>query len=356
MAISLQEFNMSRTWIVDFGFEFVKYGDSTRSEPQVCRTRVAKNLKESELVSVDDSAGSWCLDEWRNWDDWESMCNHIFETNDTSNVSRWMFPLREMYSFCQRERLAQIMFETYNVSELSIPYSTPLPLYAIGKRTGVSIDLGGHVTEVSAICDGCTINSVHRIFGGKNITEYLLRKSNESNFMKDPTSISKEYFRVLKEHSALIVNDINEIQNSSFIQKYQLPDGRIIQLSTERYRMGELFFNPLVDEFCADWDIRENLSEMIYNVVSKASHSTQSKLFKNICLAGGCSNIPGLAERLVYDFKKSPTNIRILAPPSREFSIWKGAVQLLSMPEYGGKFVTNTEYDEVGPKISHSSL
>ena len=324
------------TFIVDFGSEFVKYGDSTRDEPLTIRNFVSKQHSPYDTYSKYRQLNN-CF----NYDDFEEICVQLKDNNEGSNT-KWMLPLRECYPFSCRERITQILIETLNIPQLCFPYSSPLPLYSLGLKTGVVVDAGGYLTEVNGICDGYTIHSAYRTFGGKDITKYLQKSSYENQFIKDTPAIYEEYFRKVKDKCAFVPLDFSEEAQkhaqATLSKRFQFPDGRIIELNTEQFRMGELLFNNDI-QLTGEWEDHNNLSVMIYNCIQSASRSSQAKLLSNICLAGGTSNIPGLAERIIQDFKKQyNTPIRILSPPSKEFSIWKGAKELLNMPEYGGKF------------------
>ena len=92
-----------------------------------------------------------------------------------------------------REQMAEIMFETFNVKGLFIGVQATLALYAqlantteggdkrdlndIGDMTGTAIDSGDGVTHVFPVCDGYVISSCvkHIPLAGRNITQYVLQ-------------------------------------------------------------------------------------------------------------------------------------------------------------------------------------
>lgn len=56
-----------------------------------------------------------------------------------------------------RERAAEIFFETFNVPALHIQMQAVLSLYSSGRTTGVVVDSGDGVTHVVPIFEGFAI-------------------------------------------------------------------------------------------------------------------------------------------------------------------------------------------------------
>ena len=92
-----------------------------------------------------------------------------------------------------REQMAEIMFETFNVKGLFIGVQATLALYAqiankdeenkqaslndISEMTGTVIDSGDGVTHVFPVCDGYVISSCvkHIPLAGRDITQFTLQ-------------------------------------------------------------------------------------------------------------------------------------------------------------------------------------
>lgn len=87
-----------------------------------------------------------------------------------------------------REKMTQIMFETFNVPALYVAVDAVLALYASGRTTGVVIDSGG-VSHVIPIHEGHVLKgssghySTLRIdIGGRDINDYLSRLLTERGY------------------------------------------------------------------------------------------------------------------------------------------------------------------------------
>lgn len=74
-----------------------------------------------------------------------------------------------------REKAAEIFFETYNVPAFFVSMQAMLSLYASGETTGIVLDCGDGVTHVAPVCSGFAISSaiLRADFGGRDITRYL---------------------------------------------------------------------------------------------------------------------------------------------------------------------------------------
>jgi centractin len=74
-----------------------------------------------------------------------------------------------------RERSAEIFFETLNVPALYISMQAVLSLYATGKTTGVVLDSGDGVTHAVPIYEGFALplSIMRSDIAGRDVTRYL---------------------------------------------------------------------------------------------------------------------------------------------------------------------------------------
>lgn len=74
-----------------------------------------------------------------------------------------------------RERSAEIFFETLNVPALYISMQAVLSLYATGKTTGVVLDSGDGVTHAVPIYEGYALplSIMRSDIAGRDVTRYL---------------------------------------------------------------------------------------------------------------------------------------------------------------------------------------
>ena len=69
-------------------------------------------------------------------------------------------------SKADRERLTQMMFESFNVSGLYVAEQPVAALYAVGKVTGVSVDVGYSVTNVAPVVEAAWSRPRRGVRGG----------------------------------------------------------------------------------------------------------------------------------------------------------------------------------------------
>lgn len=101
----------------------------------------------------------------QDWDQLESLYAHAFyrqlgwvEGDEGAVlVSEPLFTSR-----ADRERLAQTLFESFNVSGLYVAEQPVLALYGLGKTSGVSVDVGYAVTDVAPVVDGAVVAAAAR--------------------------------------------------------------------------------------------------------------------------------------------------------------------------------------------------
>ena len=86
-------------------------------------------------------------------------------------------------SKADRERLTQMMFESFNVSGLYVAEQPVAALYAVGKVTGVSVDVGYSVTDVAPVVEGSLISPAAQRcrVGHSLVTAELLARCGEEH-------------------------------------------------------------------------------------------------------------------------------------------------------------------------------
>ncbi len=256
-----------------------------------------------------------------------------------------------------REKMCEIMFETFNVPALYIAMQAVLSLYASGRTTGLVCDSGTGVTHVVPIYEGFALtHAISRLdLAGRDITEYLMRLLRQRGYALT-TSAEKEIVRDIKEKLCYVALDpekeLKLAEKVSGMEKsYMLPDGETLTIGVERFLAPEVFFNPgAVGKETSPMD------EVIVESVSKCDIDLRRDLYANIVLSGGSTMFPGLKERLTKEIAEMiPENVevKIIAPPERMYSVWIGGSILASLKTFQKMWVTRKEFKEIGPTVVH---
>ena len=256
-----------------------------------------------------------------------------------------------------REKMAEIMFETFNTPALYVAMQAVLSLYASGRTTGCVIDIGDGVSHVVPIFEGFALShAIQRIdLAGRDITTYLQRLLRQKGY-SFTTSAEKEIVRDIKEKLCYVAIDPEkEMMLSKKVagmeKSYMLPDGETINVGVERFLAPECFFNPSVigKEL-------EPLDDVIVGAISECDVDLRRDLYSNIVLSGGSTMFPGIKERLTKEIKEQipeSVDVKIIAPPERMYSVWIGGSILSSLKTFHRMGVTRREYKEMGPQVSH---
>ena len=291
-----------------------------------------------------------------NEEDISLIFNHIYSNLKLSSEKVSQHPLLISEPILNpksnRENIAEILFEKYNIPSLIFGYQPSLSLLAFSSTSGVIVETGDGVSQTCSVIDGYSIPSsfIRSDFGGEDVSDYfrkLLR-------MKGFDLITETEKLLLHEIKRKYLNCNLDGKKEDKVFKYVLPDQKVIQLDSDNYYASKVLFNPsLVGKNCL------GLHHMLSTCIEKTNSEFREKLCSNIKLTGGNSCIKGLSEVLHTQIKlllpkfKNNAKIKTMNSNSAAISCWMGGTIIANLGIFKDLLITKENWEDSGKNILH---
>ncbi|MHA1338446.1 MAG: hypothetical protein ACTSRZ_01810 [Promethearchaeota archaeon] len=279
-----------------------------------------------------------------------------------------------------RERMAEIMFEEFNVPSLIIGTQGSLALYAAGLDTGCVVNIGHDITNIVPVYQNFILSHAISKFniGGYDITTFLQNlfrkkrynipidsekeiadeiKNNFCSVSLDPLPIDIQDIKDLELNKEILYRNKNSEGEATYIK--EIFNGTKsteikIKIGNERFIAPECLFKPALigKEF-------EPLDDAIFNTIKACDVDLRKHLLSKIILTGGTAKMPGLKERLTKEIQEqqdASVKVKIITFPEPIYVDWIGASILGSTIFAKNLWISKKEYKELGAAAINKNI
>ncbi|KAK2440287.1 actin-related protein [Trifolium repens] len=297
----------------------------------------------------------------RDWDAMEDLLNYVLYSGlgwEIGNEGQILFTDPLCTPKANKEQLVQLMFETFNISGFYASEQAVLSLYAVGRISGCTVDIGHGKIDIAPVIEGAVNHIASRRFefGGTDLTNFLAQELGKSNPLVNISMSDVE--KIKQQYSCCAEDDLayQKTEDSCPVETHTLPDGQVITIGRERYTVGEALFQPSLLGLES-----HGIVEQLVRTISTVTSDNHRQLLENTVVCGGTSSMTGFEERFQKESLLSSSAVRptLVKPPEympenlTTYSAWVGGAILAKVVFPQNQHVTKADYDENGPSIVH---
>ncbi|GAU12637.1 hypothetical protein TSUD_121280 [Trifolium subterraneum] len=319
--------------VIDAGSSLLKAGFAIPDQtPAMIIPSQMKRMVDDKGSADDNGNGQLVVDDIavepvvrgyvRDWDAMEDLLNYVLYSGlgwEIGNEGQILFTDPLCTPKANKEQLVQLMFETFNISGFYASEQAVLSLYAVGRISGCTVDIGHGKIDIAPVIEGAVNHIASRRF------EFGVERYDHRDD--------------LEGHGPL----------TNFLVQ-------VITIGRERYTVGEALFQPSLLGLEA-----HGIVEQLVRTISTVTSDNHRQLLENTVVCGGTSSMTGFEERFQKESLLCSSAVRptLVKPPEympenlTTYSAWVGGAILAKVVFPQNQHVTKADYDENGPSIVH---
>ena len=282
------------------------------------------------------------------------LTNHNI-LNEDMTKHPFLFTEPSIHNRTNRMKLTELMFEHYAIPNLFICKGSVLSSFAFGRTSCVVCDFGHTMMNVVPIHDGMIVkNSIvtNQTFNGLSINSDISKMLNNECDISD-SSYDKSMLSYLSLNAVHNIKKI--ITNDDIEGEFTLPDGKVLHINKKEIK--ENLLKKILYE-SNGFKTENNISNMIYNSISKIETDIKREMFNNILICGGNSLLfdSTMTAKIQEDITKRvsmATIVKCTSHPGEDRinTSWIGGSILTSLGSFVQWCVSKEEYEEHGAII-----
>ncbi|KII95776.1 hypothetical protein PLICRDRAFT_96688 [Plicaturopsis crispa FD-325 SS-3] len=295
-----------------------------------------------------------------------------------------------------RERMAEIMFEEFDVPAFYIANTGVLNAFAAGKGSALVIDVGQNMASVTPVVDGFVLRKglvssalpklvhaharhvltapthtrrgidlyPHQLIASKLPVEpgapprFTLREDR----IAGTTDSWKLWYETkeIDEWIQSVAGVLDQGWNDQYVlaaqrpvRQYEFPTGYNTYFGPERFNVGEQFFFHS-QALASNPNLPKNMPALLAESLRACDPDLRQVLMGNVVLTGGGSLFAGFSERLNNELSRNFSHVKIHAPGNpteRRYGGWLGGSILASLGTFHQLWISKEEWQEHGKNI-----
>ncbi|KAF7965877.1 hypothetical protein HWV62_41160 [Athelia sp. TMB] len=255
-------------------------------------------------------------------------------------------------SVANRERMAEIMFEEFQVPAFYIANTGVLNAFAAGKGSAFVIDIGQTMASITPVIDGFVLRKEPHAPPRYTLREDRIAGTTESWKRWSEVNEVDEWIQSV---AGVLDQGWNDQAAAARPPKqYEFPTGYNQYFGPERFAVGEQFFSHSRELAASNPNLPKSMPQLITDSLRACEPDLRGVLMGNVVLTGGGTLFAGFGERLSNEMARNFPHIKIHAPGNpteRRYGGWLGGSILASLGTFHQLWISKEEWAEHGKAI-----